>query len=90
MSTVISIVERIRKISVGSFRRRLTLAEKVAINLSEDPIVHVLKEDLFSSSFVDLDFVQLREGLAYLESLGILAVGRVDELLKDGELEERP
>lgn len=82
--------ESIRTVSVGAFRRRLTVAEKVAINTSEDPVVHVLKEDLFSSSYVDLDFIQLQEGLAYLVTVGILEESRVPLLLADGTQEEKP
>lgn len=79
-----------RVITVGAFRRRLTVAEKVAINTSVDPVVHVLKEDLFSSDYVDLDFDQLHQGLDYLISVGILESERKDELLVDGKPEERP
>jgi hypothetical protein len=62
----------------------------VAINTSEDPVVQVLKEDLFSSSYVDLDFIQLQEGLAYLATVGILEESRVSLLLADGTQEEKP
>ena len=82
--------EEIRVITVGAFRRRLTVAEKVAINISEDPVVLVLKEDLFSSDYVDLDFTQLQEGLAYLASVGILQSFRVAELLTNGTQKEKP
>ena len=82
--------EEIRVITVGAFRRRLTVAEKVAINTSEDPVVLVLKEDLFSSDYVDLDFTQLQEGLAYLASVGIFQSFRVAELLTNGTQKEKP
>lgn len=87
---VSQVTEVIRVITVGAFRRRLTVAEKVAINTSEDPVVLVLKEDLFSSDYVDLDFTQLQEGLAYLASVGILQSFRVAELLTNGTQEEKP
>lgn len=80
----------IRVITVGAFRRRMSLAEKVAIEASTDPVVRVLEKDLFNSSFVDLDFDQLQEGLAYLASVGILGEGRVAELLVDGAELEKP
>ena len=81
----------IRKISVGSFRRRLTTTEKVAIESSTDPVVKVLDKDLMASSYVDLDFQQVIDGLAYLLSVGILAnQARVDELLAGGTEDERP
>jgi hypothetical protein len=80
----------IRRISVGSFRRRLTLNEKVAIKVSEDPVVQVLQEDLLSSTFVDLDFKGLTDGLNYLVHVGILEASRLPELLKDGDESEKP
>jgi len=82
-------IERIRKISKGAFRRRLTLNEKVAIQTSVDPIVKVLDEDLKASSFIDLDFKQFQDGLNYLVSQGILTAARVAELLVDGSEDEK-
>lgn len=81
-------VGKIRKITKGAFRRRLTLDEKVAIQLSDDPIVNVLNEDLNASSFVDLDFDQFIQGLGYFASIGLLAAERVGELLQDGTTDE--
>lgn len=91
MSTLITFTQApIRVITVGAFRRRLTVAEKVAINTSTDPVVHVLKEDLFSSDYVDLDFDQLHAGLDYLVSVEILTEERKAVLLADGTQEEKP
>lgn len=91
MSTLLTFQEpEIRVITVGAFRRRLTVAEKVAINTSTDPVVHVLKEDLFSSDYVDLDFDQLQAGLDYLVSVEILTEERKAVLLADGTQEEKP
>ncbi|MGL1956292.1 MAG: hypothetical protein OCD00_03095 [Colwellia sp.] len=81
-------VGKIRKITKGAFRRRLTLDEKVAIKLSDDPIVNVLNEDLNASSFVDLDFDQFIQGLGYFASLDLLTTERVGELLQDGTTDE--
>jgi hypothetical protein len=83
-------VEVIRKITIGAFRRRLTVAEKVAINTSVDPVVQVLKEDLASSQYVELDFQGLIDSLGYLVSQGILEASRVPELLQNGVEEEKP
>ncbi|WP_286269522.1 hypothetical protein [Thalassotalea hakodatensis] len=80
---------KIRIISIGSFRRRMTLAEKSAVKTSNDPVVQVLNEDLLASSFVDLDFQQTIDGLNYLKSVGILTAARVDELLADGSPDEQ-
>lgn len=79
----------IRKITIGAFRRRLTLEEKVAIKTSADPVVQVLNEDLLASSFVDLDFQPFIDGLAYLVSVGLLVEPRVAELLVDGSQDEQ-
>ena len=88
--TVISRKSPLRKISIGSFRRRLTLEEKVAIKISQDPIVQVLSEDLLASSYVDLDFPEVIQGLTYLTITDpvILTPERVVELLSDGKPEE--
>lgn len=83
-------VEVIRKITIGAFRRRLTVTEKVAINTSLDPVVQVLKEDLASSQYVELDFQGLIDSLGYLVSQGILEASRLPDLLKDGVEEEKP
>jgi hypothetical protein len=82
--------EVIRVITVGSFRRRLTVAEKVAIRVSTDPVVQVLSEDLTSSNYVDLDSKEIIEGLQYLVSVEILEASRVPELLQNGTEDERP
>lgn len=82
------VVEAIRKISKGAFRRRLTLAEKVAILESADSTVKVLNEDLNASSFIDLDFQPFIDGLAYLVVVGILTDARKAELLADGTPDE--
>ena len=82
--------ERIRVISVGSFRRRLTVPEKVAIEVSADPVVKVLQADLANSAYVELDLKELKEALDYLVSVEILTESRVPQLLRDGTEEERP
>ncbi len=80
--------QRIRKISKGAFRRRLTTAEKVAIKTSTDPVVKVLEDDLLVTSFVDLDFQSLIDGIDYLIAINILTPARKVELLKNGEQHE--
>lgn len=77
-------IEQIRIITLGAFRSRLTLEEKVAISSSSDPVVVVLSDDLKSSSFIDLDCEQLKQGLDYLVSKSLLVDSRVAELLKNG------
>lgn len=83
-----TVVAPIRRISVGSFRRRFTLAEKIAIKISQDPVVQVISEDLALSTYVDLDSTQLLEGLSYLITAGILQEARLEGLLGDGTTDE--
>ena len=78
----------IRRISVGAFRRRFTLAEKVAIEESTDSTVKVFAEDLRVSSFVDLDHADTIAGVAHLTSLSLIAAGRDAVILADGTDEE--
>jgi len=82
--SAVIIAPEIRVISKGAFRRRFTLAEKVAIKVSEDPVVKVLEEDLIATSTVDLDFQSLIDAIDYLISVGILKAKRKAELLKNG------
>ncbi|WP_282131397.1 hypothetical protein [Pseudoalteromonas aliena] len=82
--SAVNAVADIRIISKGAFRRRFTLAEKVHIKVSTDPVVKVLEEDLLATSNVDLDFQPLIEGLDYLISVEILTGERKAELLKNG------
>lgn len=81
-------VAPIRKISVGAFRRRFTFPEKVAIEVSTDPMVKVLSTDLMASTFVDLDYSGTTEGIDYLISIGILTPERRAEMLADGVIQE--
>ncbi len=78
----------ISQISIGSFRRRLTIQEKVAIRTSTDPVVQVLVEDLASSSYVDLKEPQVLEGLGYLVESKILTEARLVEVTKEGTANE--
>lgn len=78
----------IRKITKRAFMQRFTQAERIAVRNSTDDIVIDIYEDLKIAEFVDLDLDVTSQGLAYLESIGILESGRVDELLADGTFEE--
>lgn len=82
------IVSKVTKITIGSFRRRLTTNEKIAMEESPVTLVKVLKDDLLFSSYVDLESEELVIGLQALEDLGILGDGRSDELLVEGTPEE--
>lgn len=78
----------IRIITVGAFRRRLTLAEKVAITSSADPAIKVLMDDLALSEFVNLDFSHLIAGIDYMISTNLIKPERKAELLKNGAAHE--
>lgn len=79
-----TLVEPIRRITTGAFRRRFTLEEKIAIESSTDPVVKVLDKDLASSAFVDLDFLDTIDGIRYFASKGLIKPERVDQLREDG------
>jgi hypothetical protein len=79
----------IRHITVGAFRLRFTLSEKVAIETSADPVVKVLQADMSASKYIDLDNTALLQGLDYYVTAGILAgQPRIDELTTNGTQEE--
>lgn len=79
----------IRNITVGAFRLRFTLPEKVAIETSTDPVVKVLQADLNASKYIDLDNTALLQGLDYYVTAGILAgQPRIDELTTNGTQQE--
>ena len=74
----------IRQISIMSFRKRFTLAEKVAIEESVDSTVKVFSADLAAATFIDLDDADTIAGIAYLTSIALLAAGRDAVILADG------
>lgn len=78
----------IRKITVGSFRRRIPFEARIAIEESTDTMVKVMDKDLMSSSFVDLDFPEVILGVNHLVDLGILTDTEAADLLADGSKEE--
>ena len=76
---------RERYITKAAFRRRMTLEEKVALEISTDPVVAVLDKDLSDSTYVDLDLPLLKEGLDYIAAnVPPFTTERIDELLLDG------
>lgn len=90
VETIYSIeVPKVTKITVGAFRRRLTLQEKLDITGSSEVICRVLLDDLASSSYVDLMSLELKAGLEALVGLSLLSPERVSELLSEGTEEER-
>ena len=74
----------IRIITVRAFMKRLAQSERIALRGSTDAIVIDLMEDLRMASYVDLDDPELGPGLAYVESLGLIANSQLTDLLVDG------
>lgn len=81
-------VELIREITLAAFRTRFTFAEKIAIESSTDAGIRVLEKDLAARSMIRLNLKQLKDGLNYYVSKGLLAAGRVSKLLQDGTTDE--
>lgn len=71
------------KITKLSFRSRLTLQEKVAIEDASETnsTVRVIKGDLDSATFIDLKNETVVEGLSFLVTEGILTEERKEEIL---------
>ena len=77
-------------ISKLSFRRRLTMEERVAIDnfeadtnldAAEKATTHTLIKDFETAGEIALTDPDVLSGLQYLESVGLLAKGRADEIL---------
>lgn len=79
----------IRVLGKRSFMQRFTQAERIAIRNSTDDIVIDIHEDLKMTSFVDLDHPDTEASLRYLTFIGLLAEGRKEEMLVDGEEAEK-
>jgi hypothetical protein len=69
-----------RVISKYAFRMRFTFAEKQGIDTSTDAGVIVFSNDFNAAEEIDLDSQELIDGLAYLESVNLLAAGRSAEI----------
>jgi hypothetical protein len=69
-----------RVITKYEARLRFTFNERAAIDTSSDVGVIVFRNDFNSASEIDLDSQGLIDGLAYLESINLLAAGRAAEI----------
>lgn len=69
-----------RVITKYALRQRFTFAEKQAIDTSTDAGVIVFRNDFAAAEEIDLDSQGLIDGLNYLESVSLLAPGRVAEI----------
>lgn len=69
-----------RTITKYALRQRFTFTEKQGIDTSTDAGVIVFRNDFAAAEEIDLDSQGLIDGLAYLESVGLLAAGRSAEI----------
>jgi len=72
------------KITHLAFRRRLTFAERVAIETAGETnaSIRVLLGDLAASKFVDMAYDNTIDGLTMLETDGLIGAGRAAEILE--------
>lgn len=68
-------------ISRLQFQRRFTLAERIAIRSSNDPVVIDYRELGQLAEQIDLNDEDVIVGLGYLEQLGLIGQGRAAEIL---------
>ena len=80
------VIEAVKRITLGAFRSRFTLGEKVSIEDAAkiDTEVSVISADLNHSSFIDVDSLELQWGLALYVDKGLLTSDRLSILLADG------
>lgn len=73
-----------RFLSQYKFRQRFTLTEKAAIVTARqsDPMLDAILGDMDSSLYLDLDDPELAQGLDYVGQQGLIAEGRVSEILE--------
>lgn len=66
-----------------TFMRRFTMAERIAIRsaATTDPMIADLMAMQAAATYIDLDDPDTQAGVAYLESLGIIAAGRAAQVL---------
>lgn len=87
-------VNSIRYITKLAFRNRFTLDEKIAFEMAQvdDPTatqdvrlaaaaVRVLEKDLAASAYADMNNSAVQAGLHQLETIGVLGVGRAEEII---------
>lgn len=70
------------KLSLAEFRRRFTLAERVAIESSADPLVITIKKDLEAATYVSLLHAETIAGIDELISAGLIDAARKTAILE--------
>lgn len=90
--TVIKIEQpAIRVITQSAFLERFLQSERISIRTlaRTNDVVLDIYEGLRASPRVRLDFNQVKEGLTYLVSVGVIPQDKIDYLLSDGNEDER-
>ena len=89
-SSIIVTAEPERSITHLAFRRRFTLAERIAIDNAPDSgllpaeaaaALRTMSKDLELAQEINLDDPDVAYGLGFLEQLGLLSRGRAEEIL---------
>jgi hypothetical protein len=75
-----------RTIDKTEFLRRLTLPTLATVLAREgtDPLIAALRVWIDNVTRVDLDTVEVQQGIAYLQSLGVLTATHAAAILADG------
>lgn len=89
-SGVISLPEPEFKITKLAFKNRMTQVERIAIRTASqnNPIIFDFLDLVNDAQFIDLSRQDTVEGVNFLESEGLLASGRADEILNAPILDE--
>lgn len=65
------------------FRSRFTTAEKVAMYDSTDTIIKIFLDDIQAAQYIDVTDQATIDGVAYLETQGLIAAGRSTDILAE-------
>lgn len=78
------------KITKLAFKNRMTQAERIAIREASqtNPVVYDFLDLVSDAQFIDLTHNDTIAGVNYLESEGLLAAGRADEILTNPVMSE--
>ena len=63
------------------FRSRFAAPEKVAMYESTDTIIRIFLDDIQSAEYIDVTDQATIDGVAYLETQGLIAAGRSTDIL---------
>jgi hypothetical protein len=64
------------------FRSRFTTSEKIAMYDSTDTIIKIFLDDIQAAQYIDVTDQATIDGVAYLESQGLITVGRSVDILE--------